>query len=216
MLSCARSRRLSPGFEPPAARPSPWFCPGPDGFGGATRCHTFARRTAEEMRGSWLRSPGAATNGGKMNTIIVLVALLVSACSCVGRAASLPVVIEQLNATAKTCGISEPGLESVARRTLEDSQVHPDADAGGWLNVRVTVARTARNPCVARISVRMKAFSKRSPSGALTNAKQISRRPVVVLCDKSGDYSASKAAFSVEVGSVVEQSIKQCLGSLRY
>jgi hypothetical protein len=151
-----------------------------------------------------------------MKATVVLVALLVATYASAARAASLTVVIENLNAAAKACGISEPQLESVALRTLGNSQLQPDADAGGWLNVRVTVTQTRRNPCVARISVQMKAFAKRLPSGGIANPKQRSRVPVVVLCNRDGNYSTPKAAFSLEVESAVEDSIKQCLGSLKY
>ena len=151
-----------------------------------------------------------------MKATVVLVALLVATYASAARAASLTVMIENLNAAAEARGIYEPQLESVALRTLRNSQLQPDADAGGWLKVRVTVTQNRRNPCVARISVRMKAFAKPLPSGGIANPKERSRIPVIVLCNKGGDYSAPKAAFSLEVESAVEHSINQCLGSLKY
>jgi hypothetical protein len=124
-------------------------------------------------------------------------------------------VIEKLNAAATACGISEPQLESVALRTLESSQFQPDADAGGWLHVRVAVTQTRRSPCAARISVQMKAFKKPLPPGGIPNPKQRSRVPVVVLCSKNSDYSAPKDSFALEIESATEYSIRQCLGSLK-
>jgi hypothetical protein len=155
-------------------------------------------------------------DGGKMKAMVVLAALLVATYASATRAASLPVVIEKLNAAATACGISEPQLESVALRTLESSQFQPDADAGGWLHVRVTVTKSRRNPCAARISVQMKAFRKPLPSGGMPNSKQRSRVPVVVLCSKNNDYSAPNDRFSLEIESAMEYSITQCLGSLKY
>ena len=77
----------------------------------------------------------------------------------------------QLSATATACGISEPQLESLARRTLENSQVQPDAGAGGWLRVRVKVTLPRRNSCTARISARMKAFAKPSRLGKAADSR---------------------------------------------
>lgn len=151
-----------------------------------------------------------------MKATVVLAALLVAIYASATRAASLPVVIEKLNAAATACVISEPQLESVALRTLESSQFQPDADAGGWLNVHVTVTQTQRNPCAARISVKMNAFRKPLPSGGVPNLKQRSRVPVVVLCNKSSDYSAPRDRFSLEIESAMEFSIRQCLGSFKY
>jgi hypothetical protein len=151
-----------------------------------------------------------------MKATVTLVVLLVAMHASVARAASLPVVIEGLNEAAKACGISEPQLESVALRTLGNSQVQPDADAGGWLHVSATVTQSRRTACVARISVQMKAFEKPFPSGGIANPIQRSGVPVVVLCSEGGDYSAAKADFPLEVESAVEYSIKQCLSSLKY
>ena len=151
-----------------------------------------------------------------MKARVALVALLVAAHANIAHAASLPVVIEKLNEAAKTCGLSESQLESLALRTLESSQLQPDTNAGGWLHVRVTVNQTRRNPCAAHISVQMKAAAKPLPSGGIANPRQRSRVPDVVLCNEGGDYSAPKAAFSLEIESAVEHYIKQCLGSLKY
>lgn len=148
-----------------------------------------------------------------VRALLALVALLAGTHLCLARAAPLPVVIDKLSATATACGISEPQLEDLARRTLEDSRVQPDAGAGGWLRVGVKVTSTRRNSCTARISARMKAFAK--PSRKAADRSQRSGLPVVVLCDETSEYSAPKAAFSSAVGSAVEYSIKQCLGSLR-
>jgi hypothetical protein len=146
--------------------------------------------------------------------LVAFAALLVATCASLARAAPLPVVIEKLSATATACGISELQLESLARRTLENSRVQSDAGAGGWLRVRVKVTSTRRNSCTARISAGMKAFAKASHKAA--NPSQRPSLPVIVLCDKTSEYSAPKAAFPSAIGSVVEYSIKQCLGSLQY
>ena len=151
-----------------------------------------------------------------MKAKAVLAALLVATHAGATRAASLPVVIEKLNAAANACGISEPQLESVALRALESSQFQPDADAGGSLHVRVVVTKTPRSPCAARISVKMKAFKKPLPSDKMPNPKQRSRGPVVLLCTKNSDYSAPKDRFALEIESAMEYSIRQCLGSLKY
>ncbi len=151
-----------------------------------------------------------------MKARVVLAVLLVATHASAARAASLPVVIEKLNAAATACGISEPQLERVALRALESSQFQPDPDAGGWLNVRVTVTQSRRSPCAARISVQMKAFRKPLPPGGMPNPQQRSRVPVVVLCSKNGDYSEPKDRFSPEIESAMEYSIRQCLGSLKY
>ena len=145
-----------------------------------------------------------------------LVAFLVAVHANVAHAASLPVVIEKLNEAAKTCGLSESQLESVVLRTLESSQLQPDANAAGWLHVRVTVNQTRRNLCAAHISVQMKASAKALPAGGIADPKRRSRVPDVMLCGEGGDYSAPKATFSLEIESAVEQFIKQCLGSLKY
>ncbi len=151
-----------------------------------------------------------------MKSSIAVAALLVAAYANAGRAAPLTVVIEKLNPAAKACGISEPQLETVALRTLEKSRFQPDPDAGGTLNVHVTGTGTRRNVCGARISVQMQAVKKPLPSAGTAKPKLRSRVPVVVLCDKSSQYSASKASFPVAIESVVEYSIRQCLGSLKY
>jgi hypothetical protein len=153
---------------------------------------------------------------GRAKTTVTIFGLLVATFAGAARAASLPVVIEKLNAAATACGISESQLGSVARRVLESSQWKPDADAGGWLNVRVTVTQAGRNACTARISVRMRAVAKPLPSDGTAKPKQRPRAPNVVLCNESGDVSALKAAFSSEVESATQYSIGQCLGSLKY
>jgi hypothetical protein len=132
------------------------------------------------------------------------------------RAASLPIVIEPLNAAAKACGLAEPQLESVALLTLQQSEMQPDASAGGSLNVRVTVTQSRRGRCAARISVAMKAFAKPRPSDGVAKSRQPSRLPVVVLCSKAGDYSASRNTFPLQVESAIEHWIRRCVGSLRY
>jgi hypothetical protein len=152
----------------------------------------------------------------RMKARVAFVALLVAARASVVHAASIPVAIEELSDAAKTCGISEAQLESTALRTLEGSPLQPDSDAGGWLHVRVNVTRTWRSACAARISVQMKAATKTSPSGGVANPKQRSSAPEVLLCNEGGDYSASKANFSLEIESAVDQYIKHCLGSLKY
>ena len=151
-----------------------------------------------------------------MKAMVLLAVLLVATSSSATRAASLPVVIEKLNAAATACGISEQQLENVALRTLEGSQFQPDADAGGWLHVHVTVSQTRRNPCAARISVQMKAFRKPLSPGGMPNPQLRSRVPVVVLCSKNNDYSAPKDRFALEVASAMEYLTRQCLGSLKY
>ena len=149
-------------------------------------------------------------------TIPVLVSVLLVSYAGAARTASLPVVIEHLSPAASACGLSESQLESVALRTLQNSRFQPEAGAGGSLNVRVTVSQRRRNPCLARVSVRMKALAKPSSSGNTTNPKQRSRAPVVVLCNKAGDYSAPKAALSLKVESAVEYYINRCLASFDY
>jgi hypothetical protein len=124
------------------------------------------------------------------------------------------VVIEKLSAAAVACGISEARLQSMALRTLESSPLQPDADAGGVLNVRVTV--TKPNPCAARISVHIRALERPSPSTGTANPARRPGVPSVMLCDKSGDYSAPKVDFAMEVESVAQNFIKRCLGSLKY
>jgi hypothetical protein len=143
------------------------------------------------------------------------VALFMAGYATAASAAPLPVVIEKLNAAAIACGIAEPSLESVARRTLENSLWQPDTDAGGWLNVRVTVTGNPRRACAARITVEMKAFAEPSAGSGIVNAKQSLRGPLVALCARTGTYSPSKAVFVVEVESAVESSINACLGSLK-
>jgi hypothetical protein len=151
-----------------------------------------------------------------MKATVALIVMLVVTHAGVARAASLPVVIDGLNEAAKACGISEPQLESVALRTLENSQLQPDADAGGWLHVSASVTQSRRTACVARISVQMKAVEKPLPSGGIASPIQHSGVPVVVLCSEGGDYSAANAEFPAEVESAVEYSINQCLSSLKY
>jgi hypothetical protein len=151
-----------------------------------------------------------------MRATVVLVALFMAAHAGAVRAASLPVVIEQLNAAAKACGIAEPSLETVARRTLENSRWQPDADAGGSLSVRANVTLASRSACAARITVRMKAFAKPLHASGTANPRERPRGPRVVLCAKSGTYSSPKAVFALEVESAVEHSIKECLGSLKH
>jgi hypothetical protein len=149
-----------------------------------------------------------------MKATTVLVALLLGTYAGAGVAASLTVMIEKLNAAAAACGISEAQLHNMAVRTLESSPLQPDANAGGVLNVRVTV--TKPNPCSARISVQIKAIEKPSPSTGVADPMRRPRAPSVMLCDKSGDYSAPKTDFSIEVESVAQNFIKRCLGSLKY
>jgi hypothetical protein len=151
-----------------------------------------------------------------MKANAALVALLVVAWTAAADAAPLRVVIEKLNPAAATCGISEPQLEAVAVRTLGASPYAPDADAGGWLNVRVTVAQSRRSACTARIAVQMKASVKPASSAGDASHGKPARIPVVVLCDKRGDFSAPRDGFPVEVESALEYTIRQCLGSLRY
>jgi hypothetical protein len=147
---------------------------------------------------------------------VAVVALLVATYASAAGAASLPVLIEKLSPAAKACGLSESQLETVAVRTLDNSRWQPDPDAGGWLNVRVSVTRARRNPCVARVSVQMKASAKRSPSDGIAKPKQRSRAQAVVLCSKTGTYSPPRDIFSQGVESAVEYSINGCLGSLKY
>jgi hypothetical protein len=144
------------------------------------------------------------------------IALVVATLANAAFAASFDVVIAKLDPTATACGLSEGDLEKVARRTLESSPVQPDADAGGSLNVRVTTRAVQRTFCTARISVRMKAVAKPLPVGGTANANTRPRPPVVMLCDKGGNYQATKVTFPVKVESAVEHSIRQCLRSLRY
>ena len=61
-----------------------------------------------------------------MSPLLAIVATLVAAYASPVRAAALPVVIDKLSAMATACGISEPQLENLARRTLENSRVQPD------------------------------------------------------------------------------------------
>ena len=150
-----------------------------------------------------------------MGALVAFVSVLVATHASQARAAPLPVVIDKLSATATACGITEPQLESLARRTLENSRVQLDADAGGWLRVRVNVTSARRNSCTARISARMKAFAKPSRYAKAADPSQRSGLPVVVLCDKTSEYSTPKAAFSSAIGWGLEYSIKQCLGSLQ-
>lgn len=151
-----------------------------------------------------------------MKATAALLVLLIATHASIARAASLPVVVERLNKAAKACGISESQLEGVALRTLGNSPLQPDTNAGGWLRVRVTVTQKRRVPCAAHISVQMKAVAKTLPSTRIANPKQRPRVPDVVLCNESGDYSAAKAVFPLEVESAVEHAINQCLGSLKY
>lgn len=149
------------------------------------------------------------------SALAAVVAVLVLTYNAPARAAPLLVVIDALNATATACGISEPQLESLARRTLENSQVQPDAGAGGWLRVQVKMISTRRNSCTARISARMKAFAEPSRFSKAAALRQRSGLPVIILCDKTSEYSAPRAAFSSAIGWAVEYSIKQCLGSFQ-
>ena len=102
-----------------------------------------------------------------MKAKVALVALLVAAHANIAHAASLPVVIEKLNEAAKTCGLSESQLESLALRTLESSQLQPDTNADGWLHVHVTVNQARRDRCAAHIAVQMKASAKPLPRAGL-------------------------------------------------
>ncbi len=156
----------------------------------------------------------ATRRGRRIMKAAVLASLLVATHAGAACAASLTVVTEKLNAAAAACGISEAQLQSMAVRTLESSPAQPDADAGGVLNVRVTVTKS--NPCAARISVQIKALEKSSPSAGIADATRRRRVPAVLLCDKSGDYSAPKAEFAIEVESVAQNFINRCLGSLKY
>ena len=151
-----------------------------------------------------------------MKAKVALVASLVAAHANIAHAASFPVVIEKRNEAAKTCGLSESQLESLAVRTLESSQLQPDTNADGWLHVHVTVNQARRNRCAAHIAVQMKASAKPLPAGRTANPRQRSRVPDVALCNEGGDYSAAKAAFPLEIESAAEYSINQCLGSLKY
>ena len=150
-----------------------------------------------------------------MIALIALVALLLATYANHARAAPLPVVIDKLSTTATACGISEAQLESVAWRTLENSRVQPDVGAGQWLRVGVQASSIRRGSCTARISVEMKAFVKPRRFVRAAKPRPRSGLPVIVLCDKSSEYSAPKAGFSSGLASEVEYSIKQCLGSLQ-
>jgi hypothetical protein len=151
----------------------------------------------------------------KVIAIVAFAMLLVAAHVGVTSASSFPVVVEKLGATAAACGISESQLEAVALRTVGASDLQPDADSGGQLYLRIAVTQARRASCSARLSVQMKAIEKPSPSLAGT-AKQRSRQPTVVLCSKSGDASAPKNSFPLELESVIEYYVGQCLNSLKY
>jgi hypothetical protein len=152
-----------------------------------------------------------------MHGSIILVALLVTTYARAPEAASLPVVIDELNAAAAACGISKPQLEGVALRTLEASRYQPEADGDGQLNVRVTVTQSSRARCVANVSVKMKAYTHSAPaaSGLQSTSRQHARAPNVVLCDKSGKYASSRDRFGLEIESAVEYSVRRCLASLK-
>ncbi len=151
-----------------------------------------------------------------MKAKLALVVLLIAARPSLAHPVSLPVMIDKLNDAAKACGISESQLENVALRTLEDNRLQPDSDSGGWLHVRATIHPAPRNLCAAHISVQMKASPKPVPSNGVANLNERFRVPNVVLCDEGGDYAAPKVTLSSEIESAVEQSIKQCLASLKY
>lgn len=151
-----------------------------------------------------------------MTATLAWVALLVATFANAAPAASFDVAIAKLDPTATTCGLSAADLERVARRTLENSQVPAKADAGGTLRVRVTAGGVRKTTCAARLSIQMKAVANALPADGMANAQLRSRRPVVLLCDKGGNYQATKAVFPLAVESGLERSVRQCLGSLKY
>ena len=147
---------------------------------------------------------------------MTIAALLVSVHCNVACAIALPVVIEKLNEAAEKCGLSESQLEGVVLRTEESNQLGVDTDAVGWLHVYVEVRQTRRNSCAAHIAVQMKASAGPLPKAEIATPKQRSRVSDIVLCDVGGDYTAPRAAFSLEIESAAEQFVTDCLGSLKH
>jgi hypothetical protein len=140
-------------------------------------------------------------------------ALLFFAYAPLAGSAPLPVEIEKLNAAAASCGITESRLDDVTRRALEASQRQPNDGPAGQLNVAVSVNQIRGAVCKAQVAVRMKAYTTASLSSTNPRRGQHALAPVIVLCDKSGSYSAPKGSFSVKVETAVDYSVRQCLSS---
>jgi hypothetical protein len=113
------------------------------------------------------------------------------------------VVVEALDDDAERCGITEAILTRALSDPIATSKLKIVPRSGVSLSAQVTVLQLDENACAASYDV--KAYSYQSVSLAATRRETMAN---VVLWQKSGIHSDSRARFAGAISDVIEELSK--------
>lgn len=125
----------------------------------------------------------------------------------------LRIMVEELDAEAIRCGITESAIESIAALTLRNNGILVSSKADPFLYVVINAMDIGNSRCVINLGVSVNVFRRQTPIGGFNSRSGVA---TIEFCRQSvvGHTSQSRGAIFVSQG--LENQIKICLGNLEY